>query len=148
MQGVRGEGAFEMLSRANALERQGRSIIHLEIGEPDFDTPDPILNAAIDWLKRGATHYSPTSGVPELREAVARHLSSCHAVEIDSSNVIISPGAKMAIFAAIHSVIDPGDEVIVADPGYPAYEAAIHMAGGTPVPVKLEEDNDFRFSPE
>jgi len=148
MLGVHGEAAFEMLSRANALEQQGRSIIHLEIGEPDFDTPGPILNAGIDWLKRGATHYSPTPGIPQLREAVARHLSSCHPVEINPKNVIISPGAKMAIFAAIHSVIDPGDEVIFGDPGYPAYEAAVRMAGGTPVSVKLEEDHQFRFSPE
>jgi aspartate/methionine/tyrosine aminotransferase len=148
MQGVQVEAAFEMLGRANELERQGRSIIHLEIGEPDFDTPEPILNAGIDWLKRGATHYSPTPGVPELREGVARHLSSRHSLEIDPKNVIISPGAKMAIFSVIHSVIDPEDEVIFADPGYPAYEAAVRMAGGRPVPVKLEEGHEFRFSLE
>ena len=148
MQGIQGEAAFDMLSRANALEQQGRSIIHLEIGEPDFDTPQPILDAGIDWLKRGATHYAPTPGIPELRQAVARHLSSCHANEIHPDNVIISPGAKMAIFAAIHSVVDPGDEVIIADPGYPAYDTAIRMAGGRPVPVKLVEDHEFRFSPE
>lgn len=148
MQGVQGEAAFEMFSRANELERQGRSIVHLEIGEPDFDTPEPILNAGIDWLKRGATHYSPTPGLPELREAVARHLSSRHSAEIDPRNVIISPGAKMAIFAVIHSVIDPGDEVIFADPGYPAYEAAIRMAGGKSVQVQLEEANEFRLSLE
>lgn len=146
MIGVHGEAAFETLARANELERQGRSIIHLEIGEPDFDTPEPIVNAGIGWLKKGATHYPPSPGIPELRAAVARHLSSKHPTRIDPKNVIISPGAKMMIFTIIHSLIDPGDEVIYPEPAYPAYEAAIRLAGATPVPVKLEESKQFRFS--
>ena len=146
MQGVHGEAAFEMLGRATELERQGRSIIHLEIGEPDFDTPEPVVRSAIDWLKKGATHYSPVAGIFELRQAIATNLSSRHSVEIDPANVIVSPGAKMMIFTIIHSVIDPGDEVIYPDPAYPAYEAAIRMAGGTPVPVELEEAKEFRFN--
>jgi aspartate aminotransferase len=145
MQGVRGEGAFEMLGRANELERQGRSIIHLEIGEPDFDTPEPIVRAGVDWLTKGATHYSPVPGVWELRTAVARHLSGQHSQKIDPRNVIVTPGAKMMIFSIIQSVVDPGDEVICPDPAYPAYEAAVRMAGATPVPVKLEESKQFRF---
>lgn len=145
MHGVHGEGAFEMLARANELERQGRSIIHLEIGEPDFETPAPIVDAAIDWLRKGATHYAPSPGIPELRRAVADHLSSSHNVQVDPGAVIISPGAKLMIFAVLHSLIDPGDEVIHPDPAYPAYSAAIRIAGATPVPVKLDESKGFRF---
>src|SRR5215471_16079346 len=145
MQDVRGEGAFEMLGRANELERQGRSIIHLEIGEPDFDTPAPIVRAGVDWLTRGATHYSPVPGVWELRTSIAQHLSAQHSQKIDPRNVIVTPGAKMMIFSVIQSVLDPGDEVICPDPAYPAYEAAIRMAGATPVPVRLEESKQFRF---
>ena len=145
MQGVRGEAAFEMLGRANELERQGRSIIHLEIGEPDFDTPEPIVRAGIEWLKKGATHYSPVPGVWDLRRAIARHLSSQHPAKIDPKNVLVTPGAKMMIFSIIHSIVDAGDEVIYPEPAYPAYEAAIRMAGATPVPVKLEESKQFRF---
>jgi aspartate aminotransferase len=145
MQAVRGEAAFEMLGRATELERQGRSIIHLEIGEPDFDTPEPIVHAGIEWLKKGATHYSPTPGICELRTAIARHLNLRHPVQVDPRNVLITPGAKMMIFSIIQSVADPGDEVIFPDPAYPAYEAAIRMAGATPVPVKLEESKEFRF---
>jgi aspartate aminotransferase len=145
MQGVRGEAAFEMLGRATELERQGRSIIHLEIGEPDFETPEPVVHAGIEWLKKGATHYSPTPGLWELRTAIARHLNLRHPVKIDPRNVLVSPGAKMMIFSIIQSVVDPGDEVICPDPAYPAYEAAIRMAGATPVPVRLEESKEFRF---
>jgi aspartate/methionine/tyrosine aminotransferase len=145
MQGVRGEAAFEMLGRANELERQGRSIIHLEIGEPDFDTPDPIVRAGIESLQKGATHYSPVPGVWNLRTAIAQHLSSTHAQKVDARNVLVTPGAKMMIFAIIQSIVDPGDEVIVPDPSYPAYEAAIRMAAATPVHVKLEETKEFRF---
>ena len=146
MQGVHGEAAFETLARANELERQGRSIIHLEIGEPDFDTPEPVVRAGIDWLRKGATHYSPVQGIPELRQAIAQHFSSRHSVQIDPKNIIVSPGAKMMIFSIIHSVVDPGDEVVYPEPAYPAYEAAVRMAGATPVSVKLEESKEFRFN--
>jgi aspartate/methionine/tyrosine aminotransferase len=145
MQGARGEAAFEMLGLANELERQGRNIIHLEIGEPDFDTPDPIVCAGIEWLKKGATHYSPVPGVWDLRTAIAAHLSSQHPAKIDPRNILVTPGAKMMIFSIIQSVVDPGEEVICPDPSYPAYEAAIRMAGATPVRVKLEESKQFRF---
>src|SRR5215468_3126487 len=145
MQGVRGEAAFQMLGRATELERQGRSIIHLEIGEPDFDTPQPVVEAGIEWLRKGATHYSPTPGVWELRTAIAHHLNSRHPAKIDPRNVLVTPGAKMMIFSIIQSIVDPGDEVICPDPSYPAYEAAIRMAAATPVRVKLEESKQFRF---
>lgn len=145
MQGIRGEAAFEMLARANELERQGRSIVHLEIGEPDFDTPAPIVRAGVEWLQKGATHYSAVNGIWELRTAIASHLSSAHPEKIDARHVLVTPGAKMMIFAIIHSMVDPGDEVLCPDPSYPAYEAAIRMAGATPVPVRLEESKGFRF---
>jgi aspartate aminotransferase len=146
MEGVRGEAAFEMLGRATELERQGRSVIHLEIGEPDFDTPAPIVRAGVEWLKRGATHYSPTQGIWDLRTAIARHLASRHPAPIDPGNVLIAPGAKMMIFSIIQAVVDAGDEVIYTAPAYPAYETAIRIAGATPVPVKLEESKEFRFA--
>jgi len=117
----------------------------LEIGEPDFDTPQPVVDAGIEWLKKGATHYSPTPGLWELRTAVARHLNSQHSVNVDPKNVLVTPGAKMMIYTIIQSVVDPGDEVIYPDPADPAYEAAIRMAGATPVAVKLQESNNFRF---
>ena len=145
MQGVKGEAAFEMLARANELERQGRNIIHLEIGEPDFDTPGPIVRAGIEWLKKGATHYAPVPGIWDLRVAIAEHLASRHPQKIDPRHVIVTPGAKMTIFSIIQSIVDPGDEVICPDPSYPAYEAALRTAGATPVGVKLEESKAFRF---
>ena len=148
MIGIHGEAAFETLARATELERRGHSVVHLEIGEPDFDTPSPIVTSAIDWLKKGKTHYSPVSGVPELREAVARRISELHHTHIDPATVHISPGAKMIIFAVIQSCVDPGDEVIYPVPAYPAYEAGILMAGGKPVPAVLEESKEFRFGIE
>src|SRR5262245_11021736 len=146
MQGVQGEAAFETLARATELERQGRSIVHLEIGEPDFDTPAPIVRAGMEWLKQGKTHYAPVNGVRELREAIAYSLSGRHNASVDPSCVLVSPGAKVMIFAIIHSLVDPGDEVIYAAPVYPAYEAAVLMAGATPVQITLDESREFRFS--
>src|SRR5207302_11505189 len=102
-------------------------------------------DAGIEWLKKGATHYSPTPGVWELRTAIAHHLNQRHPAKIDPRNVLVTPGAKIMIYSIIQSVVDPGDEVIYPDPAYPAYEAGIRMAGATPVPVRLEESNGFRF---
>jgi aspartate aminotransferase len=146
MQGVHGEAAFEMLARATELERQGRNIVHLEIGEPDFDTPSPVVRAGVEWLQKGKTHYAPVNGVRELREAIAGWLSTKHKASVDPANILVSPGAKVMIFAIIHSLVDPGDEVIYAAPVYPAYEAAVLMAGAKPVQIKLEESREFRFS--
>src|SRR5262249_2532401 len=125
---------------------RGRNIVHLEIGEPDFDTPKSIIDAGLEWLKKGKTHYAPVAGVMELREAVAHHLSKSSRSPVHAENVLISPGAKMMIFAMIHSVVDPGDEVLYPAPAYPAYEAAVLMAGGRPVPVALSEAKEFRFN--
>src|SRR5690242_8480946 len=116
MHGARGEAAFEMLARANELERQGRSIVHLEIGEPDFDTPEPIVRAGVEWLRKGATHYSPVPGVWDLRAAIAEQLSLHHPEKVEAKNVIVTPGAKMMLFSIIQSIVDPGDEVICPDP--------------------------------
>jgi len=135
-----------MLARAKELERQGKSIIHLEIGEPDFDTPPPIVESGIEALKHGDTHYTPSAGTLELRQAIAKHLTGTYGVDIDPATVIVMPGAKMTIFAAIMALIDPGDEVIYQNPAYPAYEADIHCAEATAVPVRLEESKEFRFS--
>lgn len=148
MENVHGEAAYETLARAKELERQGRSIIHLEIGEPDFDTPEPIVDSAVHWLKRGETHYCPSAGILELRQAIARNLSETHRVDIDPAQTVITPGAKMTIFATIMALVDPGDEVIYPNPAYPAYEADIRLAGATPVPVRLEESQGFRFDLE
>jgi aspartate/methionine/tyrosine aminotransferase len=145
MRGVQGEAAFETLAKANELERQGVSIVHLEIGEPDFDTPSRVVQAGIEALRAGATHYSPVPGIPELRQAIAGHLSLKHGLTIDPATVLVSPGAKMMIFSIIQTLVDPGDEVIFPAPVYPAYEAAIQLAGATPVPVILEEHRQFRF---
>src|SRR5262245_5997938 len=145
MVGVHGEAAFETLARANQLERQGRHIVHLEIGEPDFDTPGPIVAAGLEWLKKGKTHYAPVAGVMELREAIARHLSERHRAAVEADSILVGPGAKMMIFAIIQSVVDPGDEVLYPAPAYPAYEADVLMAGAKPVPVVLEESKEFRF---
>src|SRR5262249_13713404 len=111
-----------------------------------FNTPEPVVRAGMEWLKKGKTHYAPVPGVPELREAVARHLSRRHNTVVDPETLLISPGAKMMIFAIIHTVVDPGDEVLFPAPAYPAYEAALLMAGAKPVPVALDEANEFRVS--
>src|SRR5262249_27754850 len=103
------------------------------------------VRAGIEWLKKGATHYSPTPGVWDLRTAIAQRLSSQHSVKVDPKNVLVTPGAKMMIFSIIQAIVDPDDEVIYPEPAYPAYEAAIRMAGATPVPVRLEESKQFRF---
>ena len=145
MRDVHGEAAFAQLARANELEKAGRSIVHLEIGEPDFDTPRPIVDSAIDWLGNGATHYTPSAGIPELREAIAGELRRIFGADVGSEQVVVGPGAKMMLFALIMSVVDPGDEVIVPNPGFPAYEAAIEIARGTLVPVPLRESNEFRL---
>ncbi len=146
MRDVVGEAAFAVLARANELERQGRSIVHLEIGEPDFDTPEPIVEAAVRELRGGATHYSPSAGIPELRTAIAAELGRSSGADVRPDRVVVAPGAKLLLFSSILALIDPGDEVLIPDPAFPAYEAAIRIAGGTPVPVPLAESNEFRLN--
>jgi aspartate aminotransferase len=139
------ETAFSVLARARELERQGREIVHLEIGEPDFDTPDHIKKAATAALEAGETHYCPTAGIAELREEAARSLSRTRGIDIDPARVLVANGAKPFVFFTILATCNPGDEVVYPDPGFPIYESAIRWAGATPVPLPLEEGRDFAF---
>ena len=139
------ESAFSVLARGRELERQGRDVIHLEIGEPDFETPAHVCEAAFAAMRAGQTHYCPAAGLPELREAAAFYLSSSRGVDIQPASVLIANGAKPFLFFTILSVCDPGDEVIYPDPGFPIYESAISWAGAVPVPLPLHEENDFVF---
>src|SRR2546422_6616103 len=131
------ESAFEVLARAKALERQGRTIIHLEIGEPDFDTPAHIKEAAKQALDGGATHYGPSAGLPELREAIAKHVTEARGVPVSPEEVVVTPGAKPIMFFTIMALIGDGDEVIHPNPGFPIYESVINFVGGVPVPIPL-----------
>ena len=142
------ETAFSVLARAKALEREGRDVIHLEIGEPDFSTPLHICDAAADALRAGETHYCPSAGIPELREAAAEYLSETRGVDVGPENVLVGTGAKPFLFFGILATCNPGDEVVYPDPGFPIYESAIRWVGATPVPLPLLEERDFTFSPE
>ena len=137
------ETAFEVLNKARALERQGRSIIHLEIGEPDFDTPSNVVEAGVSALRKGWTHYGPSAGLPELRHAIAEYVSRTRGVKVSSEEVVVVPGGKPIIFFTMLSLIDEGDEVIYPNPGFPIYESMIHYVGGRAVPIQLREENDF-----
>ena len=137
------ETAFEVLARAHALEAKGRDVIHLEIGEPDFDTPAHISDAAVEALRGGATHYGPPAGVPELREAVAEDSTRRRGVRATSEMVVVTPGAKPIMFFVILALVDEGDEVLYPNPGFPIYESMIRYIGGNPVPVRLLEERGF-----
>jgi len=139
------ETAFEVLARARALEAQGREIIHLEIGEPDFDTPANITAAAIEALQAGYTHYTPSAGIPELRATVAEEVSRTRKIQVGPENVVIVPGGKPIIFYTILALVEAGDEVIYPNPGFPIYESMINMIQARPVPIPLLEENDFCF---
>jgi aspartate/methionine/tyrosine aminotransferase len=137
------ETAFEVLNKARALERQGKKIIHLEIGEPDFDTPTNVIEAAVTALHKGWTHYGPSAGLPDLRQTIAEEVSRTRAVECSSDEVVVVPGGKPIIFFTILSLIDAGDEVIFPNPGFPIYESMINYIGGRAVPIRLREERDF-----
>ncbi len=139
------ESAFEVLARAKALERQGRDIVHLEIGEPDFDTPAHIREAAKRALDAGATHYGPAAGLPELREAIAKDVSATRNVPVSPDEVVVTPGAKPIMYFVITALVNPGDEVIYPNPGFPIYESVINFVGGVPVPIPLTEESGFGF---
>ena len=139
------ETAFSVLARARELEREGREIIHLEIGEPDFDTPLHIREAAAAALRAGETHYCPSAGIPELRDEAARYLSTSRHIRVDPANVLVGTGAKPFLFFTILATCNPGDEVVYPDPGFPIYESAIRWAGATPVALPLLEERDFAF---
>jgi len=139
------ESAFEVLAKARALEAQGKQIIHLEIGEPDFDTPPHIIEAACRALHQGATHYTPSGGIPELRREIAAGMSLARGQEISPQQVVVTPGAKPIMFFVIIALAEPGTEVIYPNPGFPIYESMINFVGAKPVPIPLREERDFRF---
>jgi aspartate aminotransferase len=137
------EGAFEVLERARALERQGKNVIHLEIGEPDFETPQNVVEAGIAALRNGWTHYGPTAGYPEIKQAVAEEVSRTRHVSVSPDEVVVVPGGKPTLFFTLLALADVGYEVIYPDPGFPIYESMIRYVGATPVPIKLHEEKDF-----
>lgn len=139
------ETAFVVLAKAKKLEAAGKDIVHLEIGEPDFDTPGNIIEAAVKALSNGWTHYGPSAGLPELREAVAEEVSSTRGVNIDPSQVVITPGGKPVMFFVMMALLDEGDEVIYPNPGFPIYESVINFIGARAVPIQLHEKNQFRL---
>jgi aspartate/methionine/tyrosine aminotransferase len=139
------ENAFDVLTRARALEAQGRSVIHLELGEPDFPTPPHIVEAANRALDEGWTHYGPTAGLPELREAIAAYVSRTRGIAVGPQHVSVVPGGKPIIFFTLLALLEPGDEVIYPNPGFPIYESMIRFLGAEPIPVPLEEKRGFSF---
>ncbi len=142
------ETAFEVLVKARALEAQGRDIVHLEVGEPDFATPENVVEAAIRALRGGATKYTPSAGIPQLREAIARHVAETRGVRVKPEQVVVTPGAKPIMFFTILALVESGDEVLTPNPGFPIYESMVRFTGGTPVFYRLREENHFRFDPD
>jgi aspartate/methionine/tyrosine aminotransferase len=142
------ESAFEVLAKARALERQGKEIIHLEIGEPDFDTPAHIREAAKRALDGGATHYGPAAGLPELREAIAKDVGATRQIPVEPDEIVVTPGAKPIMYFVITALVNPGDEVIYPNPGFPIYESVINFVGGKAVPIPLREETGFGFDME
>ena len=137
------ETAFEVLVRARALEAQGKHIIHLEIGEPDFDTPANVIQAGVQALQQGYTHYGPSAGLPELRQAIADDVAKSRGIKVTPDEVVVVPGGKPIIFFTMLALVDEGDEVIYPNPGFPIYESMINFLGGKPVPIAIREDRDF-----
>ena len=142
------ESAFEVLRQARELEAEGRDIVHLEIGQPDFPTPAHITDAAIEALRAGHTGYGPSQGLPGLRQSIARSAGELRGIELDPDRVVVTPGAKPLLLYAINSLAGAGDEVIYPDPGFPMYRSLIAHSGARPVPLVLREENDFRFDPD
>ena len=139
------ETAFEVLAKAKALEAKGKDIVHLEIGEPDFDTVEPIVDAAVSTLRDGQHHYTPSAGILPLRQAIAGEISSSRHIDVDPDEVVVTPGAKPIMFFALLALAEEGSEVIYPDPGFPIYESMIRYVGARPVPVQLRESLDFRM---
>ena len=137
------ETAFEVLSRARNLEAQGKQIVHLEIGEPDFDTPSHIVDAGVQALKDGYTHYGPTPGLPQLREAISENSRKVRGLNTDPNSIVVTPGAKPIMFYVILALSEPGMEVIYPNPGFPIYESMIKFSGAKPVPMQLLEESGY-----
>jgi aspartate aminotransferase len=148
MSALAGESAFQVLAAANRLEAQGRTVIHFEIGEPDFPTARHIVDAAKAALDAGHTTYCNSQGLISLREAIAEDTYTRKKVPVRKEQVVVAPGGKAIIFFTICTLVNPGQEVIYPNPGFPTYESVIRWAGGIPVPIALEERNGFRFSTE
>jgi aspartate/methionine/tyrosine aminotransferase len=142
------ETAFEVLAKAKALEKQGKDVVHLEIGEPDFDTPKNIKEAATKALNAGYTHYGPSAGLPEFRETIAQYVSKTRGIKAEADEVVVTPGAKPIMFYSIFALVNPGEEVLYPNPGFPIYESLINFVEAKPVPIPLLEENDFRLDPE
>src|SRR3954454_14375783 len=142
------ETAFEVLVRARALEAEGRDIVHLEIGEPDFDTPANVIEAGCTALRSGWTHYGPAAGVPELRQAIADYLNGSRQTNFRSENIVVTPGGKPIMFFVILALLETGDEAIYPNPGFPIYESMINFTGATPVPAPLRDENAFALDVE
>ena len=141
------ESAFEVLAKAKALEAKGKDVVHLEIGEPDFDTPDNIREAAVKAIWDGYTHYNPAQGIPELRKTIADIVGKEKGLDVRPEEVVVTPGAKPIMFFGILALVDEGDEVIYPNPGFPIYESVIEFVGAKAVPIKLEESKEFCFDP-
>jgi len=139
------ETAFEVLAKAKALEAKGKEVIHLEIGEPDFDTPQNVIDAAVKAMNDSQTHYSPAAGVPALREALAKDMSKRRNININSNQIVVTPGGKPIMFFTILALINEGDEVMYPNPGFPIYESVIDFIGAKSVPYPLREEKEFRF---
>src|SRR5215208_7152200 len=139
------ETAFSVLAKAKALEAEGREIIHLEIGEPDFDTPEHVVEAGCKALRDGHTHYTPTAGIPELREAIAVDVARSRGIDVGPEQVVVTPGGKPIMFFTILALVEEGDEVLLPNPAFPIYESMVNFVGGGPVFVPLRQENGFRF---
>ncbi len=137
------ETAFEVLNRARSLEKQGKDIVHLEIGEPDFDTPANVIQAGVDALHKGWTHYGPAAGLPDLRQTIAEYVSRTRNIPVTSDEVVVVPGGKPIIFFTMLALVEEGDEVIYPNPGFPIYESMINYTGGRAIPIPLREERDF-----
>ena len=139
------ETAFEVLVKARALEAQGRDVVHMEIGEPDFDTPANVIEAGVKAMRGGQTHYTPSAGIPEFRQAIADYIGGTRHVDVDPGQVVVTPGGKPIMFFTILALAGAGDEVIYPNPGFPIYESVINFSGAKAVPIQLREDRDFSF---
>ena len=142
------ETAFEVLAKARRLEAEGKDVIHLEIGEPDFATPENVVQAGVNALNSGDTHYGPSPGFPAVRDRIAAEVSATRSISVTGDNVIITPGGKPIMFFTMLALVDPGDEVLYPNPGFPIYESMIRFTGGVPVPMKLHESLDFNIDIE
>lgn len=148
MENLETETSFDVLAKAKTLEKQGEEIIHMEIGEPDFDTPQNIKDAAVKALKAGYTHYVPAAGIAELRKAIAEEVSRTRKIPVDVDEVVVTPGAKPIIFFTMLACVEEGEEVMYPNPGFPVYESMAKFVGAKPVPIPLKEENEFRIDPE